>query len=142
MFDEKNKNPKDEWAIPEDAAEAQIDVLLEYYDVDPEKDIVKEVRPTLLRHVMRGRVEISLDDEADLVVIQNLKYPPSDKKSLKYQVISGKNKKQMKSNAKSDHEKMYSLMGSLSGGGGEPMSRLKGVDNSAMEALANIFLSV
>lgn len=140
MFDEKNK--KDEWVIPEDAAEAQIDVLLEYYDVDPEKDIIKEVRPSLLRHVMRGRVEIILDTEGDLVVTQNLKFPPSDKKSLTYAVISGKNKKQMKSNSKSDHEKMYSLMGSLAGGGGEPMSRLKGVDNSAMEALANIFLSV
>lgn len=140
MFDEKTK--KDEWVIPEDAAEAQIDVLLEYYDVDPEKDIVKEVRPSLLRHVMRGRVEIILDSDSDLVVTQHLKFPPSDTKSLTYQVISGKNKKQMKSNAKSDHEKMYSLMGSLAGGGGEPMSRLKGVDNSAMEALANIFLSV
>ena len=128
--------------IPEDAAQKQVDILIDYYELDDEKELIKLVRPDLIKHVMRGRIEISMGDNNRLAVRQTFKFPVGESEGLDYKVINGVSKKQMKASSKSDHEKMYSLMGSLAGVSGESISRLEGVDLSAMECLANLFLSV
>lgn len=127
--------------IPEEAAKAQVDILIEYYDIDREKELPKSAIPDLERHIMRGRVTIELVDD-ELKVYQNFKKPINETTGLEYKEISGMNKKQMKSAAKSHIEQVHSLMASLSGGGADKIARLSGVDMSAMEALGNLFLSV
>jgi len=132
--------------ISRESAEEQIDVLLEYYDLDDDDigNAEKEsgldmTKHKLIKHIMKGRLEIS-ESEDGLSVIQHLR---SGKEDMTYQEICGRHKIQMKNNSQDDwFGKMYSLVGSMTGVGSKAIENLKGVDMSVCECLGAIFLNV
>jgi hypothetical protein len=130
--------------IPEEAAQKQLDILIDYYELDTENDVLKNnLLPNLLKSIMRGRIEFSLDKEGDLVTRQILKKKVGENTTeINYEVISGKHKEQMKTEYKSEFSKYYALLGSLSGGNKIGISRLTGIDLSVAETLGATFLLV
>jgi len=142
----ENKN-----IIPRDSAEQQVDLFLDFYDIDTDEDasdtnhrnMLKASKNKLIKHVMRGRVEISENDDGDVVVKQTLKFPVNDVDHLEYKVLGGIAKKQMKNAEDSDYSgKVYNLCGSLTGWTGNSIAKLKGVDLSVVECLGALFLVV
>ena len=75
--------PQGAVVVSEEVAKDQLDLLLNYYDID-KNDIEIEQGPEalqtlmngLVRAIQKGRLEISLDGEAKLLVTQRLVFPP------------------------------------------------------------------
>ena len=141
----ENKNK-----LPREIAEKQVDLFLDFYDIDIEEDAtdtqnrnaLNAAKRKLVKHVMRGRIEITGDDD-DLKVKQIFKTPVNDVSELNYKVIGGVAKKQMKNAEDSDISgKIYALIGSLTGWNGNSVAKLTGVDMSAVESLGLLFLLV
>jgi hypothetical protein len=136
-----SKNKRWENVIQQEDAQKQVDLLIEYYDLDPEKEELRKIIPDLTRHIMRGRVEITEDAEGEIHVRQNFRKPVNDTTGLNYNVINGVNKTQMKTDTKSDFAKIYAMVGSMTGWSGMKISQLKGVDNQVVETLGALFLA-
>ena len=137
--------------IPREDAEKQVDLFLNFYDIDSEEDASNKAHresldasiKKLVKHVMRGRVEITDNGDGGINVLQRLKFPVNDVNELEYKVVGGVAKKQMKNADESDqHGKIYSLVGSLTGWNGNSIAKLQGVDISAVECLGVLFLVV
>lgn len=148
---EKDGDPK----IPRLESEKQVQVFLDYYDLDPEKDgeddehtkVLTNSAKRLVRHIMAGRVEVVIDDDkdGDLKVTQHLqcRRPGGQIETLEYKVVEGSAKRQMKNADEKDHiGKIYSVAASLCGTSINAISKIRGVDLSAVECLGVLFLAV
>ena len=130
--------------LSEEVARDQFDIFLDYYDIDIDGHkedtramLMMSVRK-IVRAIRRGKLEISLDQEGDVVVQQNLK---QDK--ITYAVISGRHKVAMKAKSDTDnYGKLYALMGSLSGLGEKAITDLRGADLGVVECLGAFYLQV
>lgn len=153
MSDEKGVKKmegKKAGVISRESAEAQLEVLLDYYDID-KNDIEIEEGPEavqtlingLVRSIQGGRLEISLDANNKLVVRQYLKFAPGDVDEITYGIV-GCNAKLAMDRVKSNKpvERQLAFMGSLSGIGREGIGRLVGVDMGTMERLSTLFSMV
>ena len=131
--------------LSEESAQAQLDTLLDYYDIDPESmeaDQKKAVNFSLNKirsGIRQGFIEISDDD--GLKITQTLREPPGDVKSISYNRVTGKAKVAMKDNA-TEHERCYQLVGSITGLGAKAIANLSLNDLKYCEALGIVFLSV
>ena len=144
----KNKNKN---VIGRDDAEKQVEIFVDYYDIevgeegtnpDHQENIDASLKK-LVRHVESGRLEISLDDEQKIEIIQHIKKSEGDVKQLKYKILNGRAKKEMKNAKDGDfHGKMYALVGSLCGTSGNGLANLTGSDLSVCECLGALFLIV
>lgn len=136
------------YKLSEESANDQMEVLLDYYDVDESefddddkranfKDTVKK----LVKHIRRGRVVIELDGD-NLKVMQFLKFSSGDSNEVSYVVIKAQHKVASDAAGDKKYTRIPALMGSLSGLGERAIKQFKGVDMSAMECLAAVFFSV
>ena len=86
------------------------------------------------------KIKVVKDEKGGLKVIQNLE---KGGEPLIYQDIGAENKIQMDGFDENDnHQKMYSLAGSMTGLGETGIRKLTGLDMSAMECIAFVFLQV
>jgi hypothetical protein len=143
---------KEDMQISKETAKDQLDQLLNYYDLDP--DDYKEIQvdgnsagiaidvsiKKITKAIMKGRLEITLDDNGRPFVVQHLvgRYKSVDK--LTYKPITGSAKVEMDKRKGESNSKLYALMGSLSGEGAEIIQALEGPDLSLVESLGGLFL--
>jgi len=140
--------------LSQEVAEEQINLLLEYYDIDLEdpnldEDEIRGIKSAarkLTRAVRRGGVEIK-DEDDGLAVYVHLRHPPKGTdESIRFREVDGKAKVAMKDvkSATDHHGRLYKMMANLSG---ESLSypkliALKGVDLATVECLGLLFLQV
>jgi len=134
--------------ISEENATAQLQVLLDYYDIDFadfEDDKLRQAMThaskKLVKAIQKGRLEIVESD--GITIRQHLKNPSGEVSVLTYREVDGTSKVAMKSKGDGDnYGKIYAMMGSLSGLGDVAIQKLKGVDLALVENLGTLFLQV
>lgn len=143
---EKKKN-----IIGLEDAEKQVAIFVDYYDLEigeegtnpDHQENIEAALKKLVRHVMAGRLEIELDENDKIQITQHIKKGDGDMKTLKYRVLNGQAKKEMKNAKDGDfHGKMYAMVGSLAGTSGNGIANLTGSDLSVCECLGALFLVV
>lgn len=132
-----------EFILSHDAARDQIDIFLDYYDIDlddlPEKqaEAVEASVTRIIKGIRRGKVEIKEEDS--LTITQHLR----NDKTIIYGEISGRSKIAMGGKRENDHHgRMYALCGSLTGLGEAGILKLKGADLGLCECIGALFLQV
>ncbi len=134
---------KPERKFSAETARAEIQKILDWYLFDlsditdeKQKSAVSMSIDRLARAVRAGLLEVKT--EAGLQVVQILK---SGKDVITYEEIGGESKCSMDGiPAENHYQRMYTLLGSLSGMGFAAIKKLKGVDNSIAESLGTLFL--
>ena len=131
---------------PESAA-TQVDELLDYYDVvadDREpKDagVIRAMRAKLVRYYQRGRLDHIRDTKGHLVVRQHLVEPPGTVPVFEYGGQMSAARVAMDAyESQAFYQRMYALMGSLSGLGETAIRALGNRDVAVMETVAQVFL--
>lgn len=145
------EDKKNDLVISQEAAEEQLNLFLNYYDIDLEdtgndKDLARanrSVKNKIIRAVRKGLVEFKEEDDT-LNVYQNLTKPLQGVTSpIKYKEPTGHSKIAMKESENTDqYGKMYNLLGGMSGEGKKPFLQMKGKDLSIAESLALLFLDI
>lgn len=138
-----------EQKISIESAKKQMDLFLDYYDMD-QNDIAVDQGPeaieTILNRLIRaisvGLLEVQLS-EGNLKVTQYLKFPMGEITKIDYSEFGQKAKYAADgiSNNKPT-QKMHALMASLAGVSSDAFIKLKAVDSSIMERLATLFMVV
>ena len=136
--------------ISEDSAIEQLDILMEFYDIDKNDieieegvEAVQTLMNGLVRAIRKGRLEIKLDSDGKLLVTQHLKHPPGDIADVDYSVVGQKARLAMdRVKSTKEQERMCAFMGSLSGMGVQGVSGLVGADMGTMNRLATLFSMV
>ena len=136
--------------LSEEAAKDQLEILLDYYDID-KNDIEIEQGPEalqtlmngLVRAIRKGRLEISLGEESKMVVTQNLKFPPGDAKEIIYGIVGQKAKMAMdRVKSSREQERKCAFMSSLAGLAPGGVDKFVAVDMGTMDRLATLFSMV
>lgn len=131
-------------------AEAQLDTLFDYYDIQLDdvvnkqaRDGLESSRTKLVRMVQKGRLIIE-EKDGDLKITQHLAKPmAADAKTIEYGEVCGDAKVAMGTKKEGDnYGQIYALLGSISGLGETAIRKLRGVDLSVAECLGAIFLQV
>jgi hypothetical protein len=137
---------KKEMILSEEAARDQIVELLEYYDIDVDRNEVedavsKQVENTLDQltlYVRQGVLEIARNDKGKLEVKHNL----SGGDTLVYGEINSKAKLAMeKFDPKAGYSRTYAFMGSLCGLGKGAIEKLPAIDLGVVEVLGTVFMT-
>ena len=131
--------------ISKEAAEEQLEIFKDYYEIDeeyfvPETAMIMNQRLAEVNKAIRkGRLEIS--NAGGLKIKQRLRNTTNGVDELNYSVLTGKAKVQMD---KSDgaHSRNYTLMSSLANEPYATFEKLEGVDMSLVESLGALFLAV
>lgn len=138
-----------DYKLSQEAATDQLDLLLDYYDIDKD-DIEIEEGPEamqtllngLVRAIRKGRLEIK-EEGRDLIVHQHLKFPPGEITILEYGVVGQKARMAMdKIKDSRAQERMCAFMSSLAGLPPSALVKLNGVDMGTMTRLATVFSMV
>lgn len=132
--------------ISEENAEQELQRILDYYDIDAD-DFVDEARQSfegiskrLVKAFMKGRLEF---DFKKGIIKQKLIRPPGDVDTITYQEVSGRAKISMGKHKTNDvNNRMYELLGALSGLGRNAILNLKGSDLGLAECLGFVFITV
>lgn len=138
---------KSKYKLSAEVAKAQVDVLLDYYDFETEdlpeaqKSVLDACIARLVKAIRLGRLQIT-DSESGIKVVQTLKKALDGNGVIEYSELSGKAKIAMGAGGDNDYQKIYCLLGSLSGIGTTGISMLKGADLSVAESLGFVFLQV
>jgi hypothetical protein len=141
---------KEKTLISEDSAAEQLEILMDYYDID-KNDLENEEGPEavqtlmngLVRAIRNGRLEIKVDSDQKLIVTQHLKHPPGDIETIDYNIVGQKARLAMdRVKSTKEQERMCAFMGSLSGLGVQGVSSLVGKDMGTMNRLATLFSMV
>jgi len=144
--------------ISKETAEEQVELMLDYYDIDlvedfDESEDSQEGRGAALRSyqqlvkdTMKGRLSFVLNDENDLIITQKLRFPIKSANGLEqivYKPVTGRSKTAMKAASTNDHAgKLYAFLGGVSGQGSQVIQELKATDLKTAECLGLIFLAV
>ena len=136
--------------ISEDSAIEQLEILMEYYDIDKNDieieegaEAVQTLMNGLVRAIRKGRLEIKVDSDLKLIVTQHLKHPPGDIDIVNYSIVGQKARLAMdRVKSTKEQERMCAFMGSLSGLGVQGVSGLVGADMGTMNRLATLFSMV
>lgn len=137
----KNKN-----IISEESAEEQLELLKDFYDIDPDcfvsekKEAIEAALSKITSSIRKGKVEITHEEEG-VSVKQLLTYPAGETTSLIYSPVTGLDKMELdKQKDGANYARMYSLLGKMSKVGKDGIASLKGSDVSTAECLGAIFL--
>lgn len=135
----------DEKILSEESAETQVQSFLDFYELD--RDAVptstRENFDTCVKKIISATRKGRLEFRDEGIVVQTLKRPPGQIKTITYSELSGKAKQAAgKFDSNDAFGRMYALLGSLSGLGAKAISNLKGVDVSLAECLGHVFMSV
>lgn len=132
--------------LSEESAQDQLQILLDYYDLDSEIDsmdpeveeeatlirVANRSKARLIKGIRKGLLEIT--DAEGLSVTQN-----TPAKSIKYAIVSGNAKIHMEKQT-GNHKQMYTLLGYLCGFGAPVFEQMKQPDLGVAEALGALFL--
>jgi hypothetical protein len=137
--------------ISEEMAQEQIDLFLEFYEIDLDdldnedlKDALSISIKKVFKAIRKGRLEIiEVEDSVHVKQILKKKKPeklPSNE--VIYKELEGVAKVNMKSRDPEDqYGKIYALLGSLSGLGTPIITQFKSTDLSIAECLGALFLA-
>lgn len=126
--------------ISEEAATAQINLLESFYELEMDEDshmgegIYNINKKQLIKHVMRGRLEISLGDDG--ILVEQIIQTKEGEQRLEYKEIGGFAKLQI-DKVKGQIEAVYTIAGAMTGKGMSYISKLKGKNLKVAENLAN-----
>ena len=129
------------YVLSEESAAEQIDLFMEYYEVDLEDipealaDGVAAAKAKVEKAIRKGRVEIR--DGEGLEIMQKIN---GGKSEVVYGELTGKAKIAM--GDKTDYGKIYALLGALAGIGETAIQKLRGADLSTAECIGMLFLQV
>lgn len=133
--------------ISREAAEEQLDLFFDYYEIGPEDlepaqlEGFLTARKRLTKAIQNGR--LSIEDGEPLKITQYLKKPKGDVSTLEYSEMGGHAKIAMKGRDETDtYGRIYAVVGSLTGVGEKAIAGLKGVDMSIAECLGILFLLI
>ena len=132
-----------EYTISKEAAEDQLQLFKNYYMIDEDDTDDDDQRlaltiasKKLVKHIRRGHLTITADNDSLQVVQIKL-----NGDELPYHVLSGRHKVSMdKKTGDSRYKKSYTLIGSITKIGYEPISKFEGPDLSVVENLSVLFL--
>ena len=136
--------------ISKESAKEQLEILMEYYDID-KNDLENEEGPEavqtlmngLIRAIKNGRLEIKVDSDQKLIVTQHLQHPPGDITDINYNIVGQKARLAMdRVKSTKEQERMCAFMGSLSGLGSTGIGSLVATDMGTMNRLATLFSMV
>ena len=135
------KRPASNFKLSDEVAQQQLATLLDHYDIYPgdfddnDKRLYCSACDGMIVAIRSGRVSI---DKADkLTVTQTLK----NGEKINYSEVDGRSRVQDKEQA-SRSDRVFSMMGSLSGLGYSAILGLKGTDLTTMNNLSFLLASV
>ena len=131
--------------ISQEAAEAQTDLLLEFYDIDEEDSAgVTNAVKTLQKVIKRGHLSIDENDEGEVHCTMTVTRPKGEMPgTITFGVVGGRCKKAMKNCSDTDtYGRIYAMMGALSGLGESKIMSLVGRDLGVVHSLGLVFLLV
>ncbi len=139
MFDKDDK-----YKLSKDAAQAVIQKIFDYYEIDikeiEDKEQQKFIRMNydrLVKAARLGRLEVSTDK--GIVITQHIR---DRDETVTYKEITGAAKIATAGKDKDDfYGRIYAVQGSITGLGEDGILRMSGVDLSLCEVLGAIFLS-
>jgi len=119
--------------ISKEIAEQEFERFADYYMIDVEEN--KQFQRVITKALVKNIIEFEFDDDGP-----KIKHTTISGAELVYGVVSGTAKREMGKVGDNNIDRIYALMGSLSGVGTEAITKLKGRDNAIVEALA-VFLA-
>jgi len=119
--------------ISKEIAEQEFERFADYYMIDVEEN--KQFQRVIIQALIKGFIEFEFDEEGP-----KIKHTTLGGSELVYGVVSGVAKREMGKVENNNIDRIYALMGSLSGKGTEAITKLRGRDNTIVEALA-VFLA-
>jgi hypothetical protein len=142
--------------INKELAEQHLEELYDYFDVDDEiletessseedalGTAVRIQRHTMIKKIMKGRIEIQGDSDTGIEVIQHLRVPlnngGSEKSSFTWREPDGIAKLELDKH-KEGNIRMFAFIGYLTGINLGGAKKLKGVDLGTAELLAVFFM--
>jgi hypothetical protein len=138
---------KNKSVLSKEAAREQVEIFCDYYDLAEEfitpnnKPYYNTLKAALSKEIQRGRIEIEEKND-ELVVTQNLVKPVQGYENFEYKEISAAAKVAMGKAEGNSQDGILHLMAALANVNYTVLHRLKGVDMSALETVANLFLLV
>lgn len=142
------------YEISKETADQQLELLFDYYEIELEKRlkadnaekaqaVADDVKDILARAIMKGRLEITEDEESthgEIKIIQRLRRPVGNVTEIRYYEVTGKARTAMKDVDKgSPHQKLYSLLAAISRQPIAVFLNMGGVDLTCAETLFTIF---
>ena len=131
--------------IQDEPAQKQLDILLDYYDIDLDdesekmREAVKSSISKVKKCIMRGFVEIT-EGKSGPIINHKMQNSEGDQ-TVTYATMTGNNKLEMdKKEIKESYGRNYALMASLAGMAPDTIRKFKGIDLSIVESLGVIFL--
>lgn len=132
--------------IPKKHAEEQMQLLLDYYDVDRDFIVEDALLPidacimTMIKGITRGRLSV-VDGDDGPVIHQRLENPAGDMELIKYRSAGSRVTRALK-NVTDDDNRIDAVLGALSGVAPDEFADLHHVDRNTAVATGNFFLFV
>ena len=132
--------------VSEEVARAQVQVILDHYQIDvegiPDGDIRRGTEGALEKLVSFARQGLFEVQAEPFKITQHLAHPPGEATTITYPELSGKHKVAMDAqDPKAMYKRIHALMAAMSELNEDLFRRLSGVDLSCMECLGMLFLS-
>lgn len=141
-----------DYPISEEVASDQLDLLLDYYDIEMEdfnevkidgassKAAIQISVRKLTKAIRKGNLEITFND-GELFVTQKLIGKKYQRSELKYKPLGGSAKMAASKYDRDDFSgRMYAILGAMCGEGAPAIISLVGPDLSVAECLGGLFL--
>lgn len=140
--------------ISREVAEQQLELLFDYYEIELEKRlksddaekaqaIAENIRDILIRNIMKGRLEITVDEETmqgGIKMVQRLRRPVGGVAEIQYHEVTGKARTAIRDVEKgSPHHKIYHLLAAISRQPVAVFLGMGGVDLTCAETLSTVF---
>lgn len=140
----KLTRPKE--VIAEEPARAQVQAILDHYQIDvegiPDGDVRRGTEGALEKLMSFARQGLFEVQASPFQIIQHLAHPPGEASTITYPELSGKHKVAMDAcEPKAMYKRIHALMAAMSELNEDLFRRLTGVDLSCMECLGMLFLS-
>lgn len=142
---------KKENKLSKEDAETQLQILLDYYEIDIDDVKVTDAKNGLeqtidktVKHIRRGRLEIT-SGEKTLKVIQTMQQGKGGETSekIEYGILKGETKMAMRDKKGEDfHGRLYAMMASLGNISENDIKKFEGLDLSVVECLGALYLNV
>jgi hypothetical protein len=134
---------KKENVLSEEAAQAQLDLFCEYYEVNTEDENLQGVLLNFKNSLMKGRLEIDNSNNT-LIVTQHLKFPIEISKdhivkAVTYREMDGKARVLINNPLDKPYENIFNLMSELSGTSKNLFLKMKIADLKACESVGGLF---
>jgi len=135
----------DKYVISEEIANEQFEILADFYQIDltdlddGDGEVASQsVKNKFLRAVRSGLLEVT-ETDGGLKVKQTFLREYGGLKEITYSEVNGRARKSLRK-IKGEYERMYTLLGVLSGQGAAIYDKMVGKDLAAAESLALLFL--